>query len=89
MIGMLISTYRVRLDPGVFFSPKIERFLAGSYDDDLDTAELTVLIDEKDQNYRKYCIKAVRNGDLVDKDALYVGSFFEEVYQEFVHIFIT
>ena len=83
---MQIEQLRVPLSDGVFTSSPVAKFLTGGYDEDTDSIALTVLVDGESEV--EYKLNVYRSGDQVDEDAIYLGSFFEEVYQDFVHIFI-
>ena len=74
------------LSDGFFTSSPVAKFLTGGYDENADAIELTVLVDGESEV--EYKLDVYRSGDQVDEDAIYLGSFFEEVYQDFVHIFI-
>ena len=83
---MQIEKLLVSLSDGVFTSSPVAKFLTGGYDEDADAIELTVLVDGGPKV--EYRLDVHRSGDQVNEDAIYLGSFFEEVYQDFVHIFI-
>lgn len=60
-------------------------FLSGYVDED--TGDIIIHVLDQMDNSRKWEVKTFRIGDEVPAGARYVGTSFEEYYQDLVHIF--